>query len=130
MWKFIAGLVIVVVLGFWAWHVEYGTERTVTFKIASKDDQSSGSSHKYLIFTSGNHVYEDTDSILHGKQDSSNVWAMLHVGNTYTCPVYGFRIFFMSSYQDILDGCRLDKPGTATNTAITSVPRTRLALAS
>jgi hypothetical protein len=105
-----AALVVagVLILG---WHYEYGTEHSVTFTVKSLDDQSSGSSHKYLVFTTNDTVYQDTDSLLHGKQDSSNIYAWLTVGDTYECPVYGYRNFFASSYEDILDGCKNVTPG-------------------
>lgn len=92
-------------IGFW--NMEYGTEHNVTFTVKSLDDQSHGSTHKYLVFATDGSVYENTDSWFHGKTDSSNVQGMFTVGDTYTCPVYGYRITLFSSYQDILDGCRL-----------------------
>ena len=106
MIKIICAAVALVVLGVFGWHMEYGTERTVTFTISKMDDQSNGSSgHKYLIFTTDNRVFENTDAWLHGKTDSSQIWAEMAVRQTWTCPVYGFRVFWSSSYQDILDGC-------------------------
>lgn len=93
------------------WTVEYGSERTVTFTITRLDDQASGNNgHKYLIFGTQNGqnvVYEDTDAWLHGKTDSSDIWANMQVGQTWTCPIYGYRIHLTSSYPDILDGCKL-----------------------
>lgn len=56
-------------------------------------------------------MYQDTDSFLHGKEDSSNIYAWLVVGDTYDCPVYGYRNFLASSYDDILDGCKNVTPG-------------------
>ena len=94
----IAGTVVaLVLLGIVFWHVEYGTERTVTFTVKSLDDQSTGNDgHQYLVFTTGGQVYKNTDSWLHGKTDSSNVQDMFTVGDTYRCPVYGFRVFWLS----------------------------------
>lgn len=99
--------IVVVVLGLIFWHMEYGTQHDVTFTIKSLDDQASGSKgHKYLIFTTDGHVYENTDAWFHGKTDSSNLWAGFSVGQTWTCPVYGYRNTLFSSYPDILDGCK------------------------
>lgn len=109
--KTIVAVPLIAIAGFLFWHFEYGTEHTATFTVKSLDDQSGGSSHTYLIFTSDDHVYRDTDSWLHGKTDSSNVWGWLQAGHTYSCPVYGYRIFFFSSYPDILDGCTDVTPG-------------------
>ena len=103
----IAAVVVAVIAVVIGWHVEYGTERTVQFTVQSVDDQATSKGHQYLVFTTAGQVYRDTDSILHGKTDSSNVYALLdHPGETFRCPVYGFRIFWMSSYPDILDGCK------------------------
>ena len=132
----IAALVVfvAVVLGFWTWHVEYGTQKNVTFTVTGLDDQvssSSGSiSHKYLVFAAESggqtEVFEDTDSLLHGKTDSSNVWARFMQagkGSVWTCPVYGFRIFLFSSYRDILDGCKLDsQPAQSQSPTNTGLP--------
>jgi hypothetical protein len=103
-----AGIALVIaVLAFFGWHMEYGTEHDVTFTISKMDDQASGSTHKYLVFTTGGQVYEDTDAWLHGKTDSSQVWAEMAPGQTWQCPVYGFRSFWSSGYPDILDGCKM-----------------------
>ena len=119
------GLVLVVVvlallgfIGFIGWHFEYGTEQTVTFKVTGLDDQASSQGHKYLITTTrpgkGIEVFEDTDAYLHGKTDSSDVWArFVNAGKdaVWRCPVYGYRMFWASSYRDILDGCVLISKG-------------------
>lgn len=98
---------ILIVLGILGWHMEYGTQRTVTFTVKSLDDQSQGSSgHKYLVFATDGQVYENTDAWLHGKTDSSRLQGWFTPGHAYQSPVYGFRIFWSSSYPDILDGCR------------------------
>jgi len=103
----IVGAVLAVILGTVLWQTEYGTEHNVTFTIKSLDDQASGNnSHKYLVFTTGGEVYEDTDSMLHDKTDSSNVYALFSPGQTWNCPVFGYRNTFFSSYPDILDGCK------------------------
>jgi hypothetical protein len=87
---------------------EYGTEHSVIFTVKSLDDQASGNSHKYLVFTyqagtrTPGTVYEDSDSILHGKTNSSNLYEALSPGQTYRCTVYGFRNTWFSSYQDLL----------------------------
>lgn len=108
--KTFVSLVVAVALAaaaFWGWHFEYGSERTVTFTISRLDDQSTGSGHQYLVFTTAGKVYKNTDSVLHGKTDSSDVQARFQAGQTWRCPVYGYRVFVLSSYPDILDGCKL-----------------------
>lgn len=99
-------VIVLVIVGILGWHMEYGTQHDVTFTISKMDDQAGSNGHKYLIFTTANQVYEDSDSWLHGKTDSSQIWAEMSPGQTWTCPVYGFRSFWASSYPDILDGCK------------------------
>ena len=106
-------VVAAVVLGFIDfWHTEYGTETTVTFTVKQLDDQSTSSGHQYLVFTTDGRVFKNTDSTWHWKFDSSSVEAMLNDGDTYTCPVYGYRNPYNSQYQDLLDGCQ-QVPATA-----------------
>lgn len=107
--RLLAGVVIAALIAaaaVFGWNYEYGTERTVTFTVKSLDDQSQGSQgHKYLVFAQDGQVYENTDSIFHGKTDSSRIQAWLTPGRTYRCPAFGKRVFWLSSYQDLLGGC-------------------------
>lgn len=96
----ILALVVVALVSFH--HYEYGTEHMTTFTIASLDDQASGNSHQYLIFTKDGRTFADKDAIFHGKMNSSDIWAQLRVGHTYTCDVYGWRNHFLSTYPDII----------------------------
>lgn len=123
--RVVLALVLLLVGGL-GWHMEYGTQHNVTFKVTGIEDQSTGSSHKYLIFTSHDgrtEVFENTDAMFHGKNDSSDVQARFQAagnGATWQCPVYGFRNFFSSSYRDILDGCKqvavtVSGPGAGAN---------------
>jgi hypothetical protein len=116
---------LMLVVGGIGWHMEYGTEHSVTFTITGIEDQGGYNSHKYLIFTTHDgrtEVFENTDAFLHGKNDSSDVQARFVAagkGSVWNCPVYGFRNFFSSSYRDILDGCKqvvkVSGPGSGAN---------------
>jgi hypothetical protein len=112
--KIFAGAVAVIIGIIYFFVMEFGTQHDVTFRIASKDDQSGQSGHTYLIFTGRNHELVNSDAMWHGKHDSSDLWARMHVGDTYTCPVYGYRRYWPTSYMDILDGCKLRPAGTPT----------------
>jgi len=110
--------VVAIVFGAVAcWQVEYGSEGTVTFTVQSlQATQGSNSSVNYMVFTTDGQVYQDSDAWLHGKTDSSNVWAKFEdagVGATWTCPEYGYRNTLFSSYKDLLDGCKLVSPAPA-----------------
>jgi hypothetical protein len=107
----VAAAVVLAAIAIPFWHYEYGTQRTVTFTVKSLDDQPNGNrGHQYLVFTTDGRVFKNTDSWLHGKTDSSSVQAMFTPGDTYRCPVFGFRLFWASGYPDILDGCKQVQP--------------------
>lgn len=56
---------------------------------------------KYLIFGK-KEVYEDTDSLLFGKFNSSDIYGKIDPGHTYRFTVVGWRIPFFSKYRNIL----------------------------
>jgi hypothetical protein len=85
-------------------HLDRETYRaTVTDKQVKRADTTD----KYLIFTKlkdGNvRVFENTDSGIELKFDSSNVYAKIEVGKTYDLRTYGFRIPYFSMYENIID---------------------------
>lgn len=75
---------------------------TVTGKERIVEDSSS----KYLVFSEDIHgnvlVFENTDCLLRWKWDSSNIQGQLKEGNTYKIIVVGFRVPFLSMYQNII----------------------------
>ena len=80
---------------------------TVTDKERITNVSSSDSSSKYLVFTENEQgetiVFENTDCMLRGKWNSSNIQGKLKVGNTYKITVVGYRIPFLSMYQNIIE---------------------------
>ena len=68
----------------------------------SEDDRES----KYLVFGDAEDgsslVFENTDSVLRLKWNSSNVQGTLKVGNTYKVTVVGYRVPFLSMYENII----------------------------
>jgi len=87
----------------------FGTEETVTFTVDEKE-RTSGSGGNMLVYTSsetnGNEVFKVTDSYLRGMFRSSDRYAALDEGETYTCDVNGKRIGFFSEYRNLLE-CEL-----------------------
>lgn len=63
-------------------------------------------SSKYLVFTElvgGKvRVFENTDSPLELKWNSSDIYGTLVEGKTYSLRTYGWRIPFLSAYENIL----------------------------
>ena len=64
------------------------------------------SSSKYIVFAddqNGNSlVFQNTDNILRGKVNSSNMQGQLKVGNTYEITVIGYRVPLLNMYENII----------------------------
>jgi hypothetical protein len=56
---------------------------------------------EYLVYSTGG-TFADTDSLLSGKFNSSDVFGELRIGHTYTLRVRGYRLGFLSEYPNIL----------------------------
>ena len=80
---------------------------TVTDKERIYTGSGNSSSSKYLVFgddDNGNSlVFENTDCFIRGKWNSSNIQGQLKVGNTYKVTVVGYRVPFLSWYQNIIN---------------------------
>lgn len=97
-------VVVASIVGFSAL-VAYGTLETVTVTVLKTERISIGSGetlhHKYLVYTNGE-TFENTDSLLHGTFNSSDVHGRLEPG-TYSMTVCGYRIPALSSYRNIIE---------------------------
>jgi hypothetical protein len=94
---------VAVVGGVW---YTLGTKDTVTFTVTDKEritesSTDGGTTSKYLIFTD-TETFENTDTMLYGKFNSSDVYGRLKEGKQYTCEVYGWRIGLFSTYRNIV----------------------------
>ncbi|MFA1509898.1 DUF1523 family protein [Priestia aryabhattai] len=80
-------------------------EYTVT--VTGKEVKNTKETSKYLIFTEDKNgspkVFEDTDSVVRMKFNSSDIYAQLEEGKTYEIDTYGFRIPPLSLYENIYD---------------------------
>ena len=47
-------------------------------------------------------VFQNTDNILRGKVNSSNMQGQLKVGNTYEITVIGYRVPLLNMYENII----------------------------
>ena len=78
-----------------------------TVTVTDKGIKRSGDSDRYLIYTTlenGNiETFENTDNFFYGKFNSSNIYADLVAGSKYKIKVIGFRIPFLSRYQNIIE---------------------------
>ena len=85
-------------------------DHTYMVTVTDKDRIVSGSGDstksKYLVFADDENgesmVFENTDTLLRMKWDSSNIQGALKEGHTYNITVVGFRLSFMSMYENIL----------------------------
>lgn len=79
---------------------------TVTDKERIYEESGDSSSSKYLVFGDNSQgdslVFENTDTLIRGKFNSSNTQGKLKVGKTYKITVIGFRLAFLSSYENII----------------------------
>lgn len=79
--------------------------RDVTVTVTDKAVKNDGNSGKYLIFTEDKNgniaTFEITDSLMAGRFNSSDVYAAIKVGETYTFTVGGSRNEFLSWYPNI-----------------------------
>ena len=96
---FIAGVIAVNVL-------PHYTKDICTITVTDKQIKISGKNDKYLIFakldTGKAEVFEDTDSMIEGKYNSSDIYGDLEKDKTYKIVVYGWRIPFWSMYRNII----------------------------
>lgn len=76
--------------------------REVTTTVTDKWVKNNGDSGKYLISTDEG-VYEVTDSLWKMRFDSSDVYAGIEVGETYTFEIAGVRSPFFSLYPNIYE---------------------------
>lgn len=81
------------------------TEYVVT--ITDKERIVDSETSKYLVFAEDEHgnsiVFQNTDTLLRLKFNSSDMQGQLKEGYTYKIIVVGFRVPFFSMYQNIID---------------------------
>lgn len=78
------------------------SERTEVVTINDKERINDADSSKYLVFTDRG-VYEVTDSLLYFAFDSSDRYAEMVRGQSYTVTVAGWRFPFLSWYPNIVE---------------------------
>lgn len=83
--------------------VAVNTNNTVTITVAEKEVKRTGETDVYMVWSDEGEVFENRDSLLKGKFDSSDLQGQLTVGETYECDVTGFRIQFLSKYRNLIE---------------------------
>lgn len=72
-----------------------------TFTVTKTERVNQGDNSKYLIYTD-NGVYENTDNLLLGKFNSSDLYGDILEGERYTCNATGFRVPILSWYENLI----------------------------
>jgi hypothetical protein len=96
---FVIGLIVVYPVAY------LGSEDSATFTVTDKERFTKGQDSKWLVFTeSGSNVetFEVADTLLFGSWDSSDRYARLKVGHSYSAKVAGWRLSFFSSNRNII----------------------------
>lgn len=75
---------------------------TITVKDKERIVNRNGKGARYLVWSEEGEVFEDVDSFLGWKFNSSDIYGQLDEGTTYNCKVYGWRIPFLSKYRNIV----------------------------
>ena len=85
------------------------TEDKTQFTVKRLERVNNGDSSYYLVFTKQGEVLSNTDSLVHGKFNSSTIYGELEKGNKYKANVYGWRVPFLSMYRNIISTEKVDK---------------------
>ena len=96
-------LIVVLVVIYPMLYINSADTTTFTVKRTERVTVGSGNSvrGKYLVFTE-NEVFENTDSYLFLKFNSSDLENKLTPGKEYRAKVAGWRIPFLSMYRNII----------------------------
>lgn len=84
----------------------YTSSEIVEITVSKTERISTGSgedlSHKFLIYTEGE-VFENTDSWLYMKHNSTDIQNKAKTDSTYSVKVAGWRIPLISSYRNVIE---------------------------
>jgi len=76
-------------------------QQTITVNKSERIVDNGGKSSRYLIYTKQG-VYQDTDTLLFGKFNSSDLYSQLQQNKTYSCLTVGWRVPFLSWYPNLI----------------------------
>ena len=79
----------------------YSSEEEIEMTITEKWIKGIDDGQKYL-FSDGNEVFENTDSIYIWKWNSSDFWVGIKEGHTYRIKIIGWRIPILSWYRNVV----------------------------
>lgn len=79
----------------------FHSEETIIIKVLDKERITTKGESKYLVFCDGE-TFENTDTWLYFKWNSSDVQGVLTPGKTYKVSVVGWRVPILSMYRNII----------------------------
>lgn len=82
--------------------INLATRATVTTIITDKAIKRYDDSDVYLIYTSAG-TFKNTDELLFGKFNSSDIYGQIIIGNKYELTTVGLRIPILSEYPNIIE---------------------------
>lgn len=97
-------IAILMIGGFAIYNIMYvfhSGEETIIIK--DKWVKQNGDSGKYLVSSTNGQVFEITDSIVHKRFDSSNLYARLEAGQRCKIKTQGWRFGYLSDYKNIIN---------------------------
>lgn len=105
MWAvggFFALVIVVAVVGCAVYPFAlHNSAETRSFTVKSKE-RVGGDDGKYLVFTDHG-VFSVEDSLWYFTWDASDRYNDITPGDHYTCKVAGWRIHFLSDYENLID---------------------------
>ena len=98
--------IVLVLILFTTYPVAYKmSAETIEITVTEKERITTGSgeniSSKFIIYTE-NEVFENTDSWLYSKFNSTDYQNKFKVGETYKVKVAGWRVPFLSMYRNVV----------------------------
>lgn len=82
---------------------QHTTVENRSFTVDDKWTKRNGESDLYLISTTNGDVLQNSDSLFHGKWNSSDIYARIQPGDRCTARTAGLRMQFFSAYPNILE---------------------------
>lgn len=100
------GVAVVILIGIRLFN-SYYSEKTYTVTVTDKNIKNYESGSKFLVFTKTEdgttRVFSMEDTLIRGRWNTADDYAEVEIGETYTFTVIGWRIPFMSEYENIIE---------------------------
>lgn len=97
-----AAVLVVIFVGLFCAGYYQEEDVVITVKDKERVVDRGGESARYLIWSKEGDVYENVDTFIKFKFNSSDIYGQLEKDKTYVCRVYGWRNGFFSMYRNIV----------------------------